>query len=704
MSVYHHVSRRQFLAKSTALMAGTLALPLSALAGAARTTGHAAVDANPDLSLLVPLAAGFMDGHIALRSRAAPPITTAIPKLWARVAGATGWVGTEPLRLRRIGRSAAALTLKAEFDGISVDMVLRQFRGNRVWKISGVLTNTSPHTLELARFHYLDGQLAGSGFLELNGGREQPVLRTGRAQVAQRPDLESMWQGMGAAWPRFADPIVDEAGWYGSIDYAAFTRAWDQPGWGFGFVAPGNAFGEIGYRAAGNAAQVYVGVNLDGVSLASGQQWVLEDALVWCGDLQEGLQVWAQSCAHELKALRRAPPLVGYCSWYQLGGAVRGEDFDRAIQEFAAWPAPPGGRVVQLDAGWESTQGNWRANAKFPDWQGLPARIAATGSIPGLWIAPLMVNERDAIMTDHPDWLQRMGDGTPAVSFPGAATGAKGSKIHFLDPDHPEVQTFIRETFRRLHAEGWQYFKIDFTYPVTGARHSPGRVKTSFQSQRELYELIRAAVGPQVLLNACIGAAGRYVIGSVDVARIGGDASFNFASVKLSLQQSLSRCWTNGAWFQADCDVFSMRTAASKLIDEERRVLTGTLGLSGGLFLTSDLPSQWSAEDVRYVQRFWNALGPAVPVDQRVVWSPAGEIMAYRASVPEGNGMRHRVALYNWADRPRDSMVSLAALNVRANIRLDAQSSDSGARLVGRELRIAGQPPHSLRIVELTEI
>ncbi|MDE2450859.1 MAG: alpha-galactosidase [Gammaproteobacteria bacterium] len=578
-----------------------------------------------------------------------------------------------------------------------------RFIGDRVWRVSGVLTNTGATAVELARFNYLSGRLAGTRFLELNGAREQPVLREGRASTTQRADAEAYWQDMGVTWPRFADPVADEKGWFASTDYAAFTNGWNEPGWGFGFVAPGNAFGEIGYRGDGDSADMYAGVRLDGVTLGARKHLRLEEVLVWCGDLQSGLNLWMRTCAAELHARKSPPPMVGYCSWHQLYGDVRQQDVERATLEFQHWPVPPGGRLIQVDAGWQVAQGDWRPNGKFEDWRSLPARIAATGSVPGLWIAPLMVAAGHAIVKEHPDWLQRLPDGTPAITFPGGAAGVAGTDIHFLDPDHPAVQVFISDTFRRLESEGWRYFKVDFTYPVTGARYARGRTKTGFQSQRELYQQIRAALGPDVIVNACVGALARYAIGSADVARIGGDATFKFQNVKDSVHQSLSRFATNGLWFQADADCFSMRSLKSQLDAEERRLLTGTIGLSAGIFLTSDYPSQWSVEDAAFVRQFWNERGPRVPDEQYVAWTRDGEIIAYRVSHRDGSRALHRVALYNWTGESVTTFVALEAIHLGPRVRLTATAGSAGYSLDGGIISVTAQPPHSMRIVDLIE-
>ena len=109
--------------------------------------------------------------------------------------------------------------------------------------------------------------------------------------------------------------------------------------------------------------------------------------------------------------------------------------------------------------------------------------------------------------------------------------------------DHPEVRAFIRNIFERFRAEGWKYFKIDFTYSVTAARVAYDRKKTVFQTLRDMNALFREAVGPDVFLNACIGSPSRYALGHVDITRLGGDiASCRLASRLMLLPTSrLSR-------------------------------------------------------------------------------------------------------------------------------------------------------------------
>lgn len=254
---------------------------------------------------------------------------------------------------------------------------------------------------------------------------------------------------------------------------------------------------------------------LDNILLEPGETRRLENALLYCGDWQEGMKQWALECAREFKVPAPKPPLVGYCSWYQRGHAVQVKDLMRAADEMKDYPTPPGGKTVQVDDGWQIKPGNWFPNEKFAaDWKSLPDRIRQAGCLPGMYLVPTAMHESNPLVKKHPEWLQRMPNGEFAVHFANW-----GGKTYFLEMDHPEVKEFMRTLFKRARDEGWGYIKIDFTYGFSTARAAYDRKKTSFESQRDLYALFREAAGPKMLLNACVGEPARYALGLTEVTR-----------------------------------------------------------------------------------------------------------------------------------------------------------------------------------------
>ncbi len=137
-----------------------------------------------------------------------------------------------------------------------------------------------------------------------------------------------------------------------------------------------------------------------------------------------------------------------------------------------------------------------------------------------------------------------------------------------------------------------------------------------------------------------------------------------------------------------------MRAERSKLSEEESYLLTGTLGLFGGLFVTSDWPSQWTGERAEAVREFWTAAGIRRPSGHRVLWSADGAPLSYRVSYDDKAAVRHRVALYNWTGEARD--VGLAG-----RYRLSAAARSKTLRMENGLILSKAQPPHSLRIANL---
>jgi hypothetical protein len=668
--------------------------------GASELTAVVRESAGESLADLMPIRVQIDKDSIALKSAAKFAISNGRPVLYWRPEGQADWIVTKAGDFVNLKQDANRCSFRVAFGQLHVDMTIAKCIEDRVWRFSGALTNDGDVPVEAARFHYLSGNVpSGTNFLELSGSKEQPQLRSGQSSVPIRAEFEQFWSSMGVKWPRLPEPIHDEVGWFASSDNAAFLEAWNTPGWGFGFVGPGNAFGEIGYRGQSTGPEVFVAVLLDGVTMDPKETRTLEECVVWCGDWQSGMNVAARVAACDLQVKKPGAPPVGYCSWYQLMNRVSPDDLERASREFAVWPIPPGKRLIQLDDGFQVQPGNWDPNDRFKAaWPGLAKRIADTGSTPGLWLAPTTVHESSPIVKQHPDWLQRLSNGEPAIRF------NNWGPTYYLDPDHPGARAYIRGLLKRFCDEGWKYFKLDFTYPVTAARARYDRKKTEFQTLRDLYVLFREAVGPDVMLNACASVPFRYALGQVDVARLGGDISYHFDAVRTGTRQILTRTATNGVWLCGDPDCFSMRTEQSGLSGEEKRVLTGTIGLFGGTFLTSDWATQWTPSESDFVRQFWNERGPRVPQRQYVVWSNEGEVIAYRVSYSDGGRPSHCLAVYNWGDAPHTIRVSLtdAHFNRPGALRI-VGGSDPSITLHGGILSVADQPAHSVRIVGLSE-
>jgi hypothetical protein len=625
-----------------------------------------------------------------------------MPRLAWRHAGDTAWRWDTATVLSADTTTPGRLAFTLRLGPVAATMAAVQ-GADGDWTLSGELCSEAERPIELARVHYVQGTLEqDDNLLALTESR---LFRRGEPVAPHRERLEKTWAGFHVAWPRLADPIHDEANWAVATDVAVLLGAWNAPGLVVGFTGPGTAFGEIGLRTTG-APAFYIGVRLDNILVNPGDRRTLERVSLLWGDWQAGLRQWAEQCASELGTRPVRPPLVGWCSWYQHYSGVRPEHVQQAVREFAPWPIPPGGRLIQIDDGFQTMPGDWRPNERFREtWADLPKEIAASDSIPGLWLAPTTIFHRHPMVTEHPDWLQRLPDGQPAVSFSnwgwcdgdGYRWGDTTSPTYYLDPDHPGAQAFMAEIIRDAVRAGWRYLKLDFTYGLSTARQAANRSRTSMETLRELYRLFREAAGPDTILCACIGEMGRYALGYADTARLGGDIGGDWATLGRNLMEFLPRLCTNGLWWNGDPDVFYMRAANSSLSPEESWVLTGTIGLIGGVFLTSDFAGQWDEEAARRVRHFWNSVGPHLPESQQGLYTAAGVVEALRVTAVDGT---HRIGLYNWADEARTVRVPLAALGLSGPVRvLGSFPETPPVRVSDGMLVCEYQPAHSLRIV-----
>ena len=476
-------------------------------------------------------------GHWNLVVDGCPWITNTRPRLTWRRSEAEPWTTSEAALPCPSEGLAEALSWSCRLDDtVALHLTARRLDA-RTWEMSGELRNTGTVALQLARFHYLHGELAAdAGLLAPQPHAEScRLFRRGERLPPVKPQFETWWQSMHVHFPRFADPIHLQPDWALALDLGILTPAWDAPGLQFGFTAPISAFGEIGLSTDPARATCFAGLLLDGVRLGAGEVRVLDVLQVREGDWQESLRQWAVACATAAGVSEVRPPVAGYCSWYQVYSGVTAAHIERATAEFSDWPVPPGGRLIQIDDGFQVMPGDWGPNERFREtWSGFPERIARTGSLPGLWLAPHAIFHRHPLCTEHPDWLQRLPDGSHAVSFSnwgwcagkGWNWGDDSEPTYFLDPDHPEARRFMADIVANAVRDGWKYLKLDFTYAVSTARQPADPRKTRMETLRDMYRLFREAAGPDTIICACIGEVGRYALGYADTARLGGDIHF----------------------------------------------------------------------------------------------------------------------------------------------------------------------------------
>jgi len=320
------------------------------------------------------------------------------------------------------------------------------------------------------------------------------------------------------------------------------------------------------------------------------------------GDAAELLGRWAEHAGGIAGARVGAPYQVGWCSWYQYFHGVSEADLRANLALAADWPF----ELFQLDDGYQAAIGDWlETNERFPSpLDALAADITAAGRRAGLWLAPFLVAPDSRVATEHPDWLARLGDGTP---LPGMLNpnwgGGRDGIMYTLDTTHPEVAAHLEAVAATLVAWGFTYLKLDFTFAPSfdGIWTDPAR--TPAERVRAGYAAIRRGAGDDCFLLGC-GVPLANVVGLVDGNRIGADVAPSWElepdrhwlegyadtepSTRNAYANTCTRAFMHRRLWLNDPDCLMLRAEQTALSADARRAWAETVAVSGGMALVSD--------------------------------------------------------------------------------------------------------------------
>jgi hypothetical protein len=332
-------------------------------------------------------------------------------------------------------------------------------------------------------------------------------------------------------------------------------------------------------------------------------------------EVENGLREWARiaASASPIPPRLSAPPITGWCSWYNLYAYINEEnllDHLHAAETVAKRENLPM-RVFQIDDGFTPEMGDWlEVKPQFPrGMKPLLNDIRLAGFTPGLWIAPFMVGNRSHLYRDHPDWvIKDCSDGKPLahMRFYGEFRWHKRSEEYYiLDATHPDAFAYLRNVFRTWRREwGCEYFKTDFMhfgseYGTDRALwHTPGM--TRIEIWRRVAEMIREEIGDARWLGC--GCPLWASIGLVDGVRIGRDVGVVWSgdySAQSLLRDQSCRNFANHILWQSDPDCVLLREHFSDLSEEEIKSLALYAGMTGGVVMTSDHLGELSPDRLR---------------------------------------------------------------------------------------------------------
>ena len=437
-----------------------------------------------------------------------------------------------------------------------------------------------------------------------------------------------------------------------------------------GFVTAADQLAEVRLKMDGNRwACLAATCHLDGIPLAPGARLCSELLIVNAGhDPVLLLEDYGDRLGQRMAARIDGHPPTGWCTWYYFYGMNTAADVTANVRAIERAGLPL--QVILIDDGYQTAIGDWLSveEEKFP--QGMAAlaeEVRAAGHRPGIWTAPFGAAADSQLATAHPDWLITDETGAPVVAWEHW-----GTPIHALDVSHPEVQSWLEETFRTLHHEwGYEFFKIDFIFAaaVPGCRHDS--TWTRAQALRRGVEIIRRAIGEDAYLLGC-GAPLGPCVGLVDAMRIGPDVDPNWYPIWAdrshpatanALRNTLARAWMhNRLWANdPDCLLVRPRGDESALVLNEMRTLVTVIGLTGGLVISSDNLPTLPKGRLRYLRQVLPPTGHcARPLDLFQHELPRLLVLP----IEQDWGRWWVVGLLNWEDHTVSTQVFLADLGL----------------------------------------
>lgn len=371
-----------------------------------------------------------------------------------------------------------------------------------------------------------------------------------------------------------------------------------------------------------------------------------------------------------------------------------------------------------FDLGYSHARGDYTVPnlEQFPHgMQPLVKRLTASGLQVGVWTAPFEVAEGSSVYRRHRDWLLHNAKGEPIQIT--TAEEHPGERVFVLDTTHPAAQRFLRETYRTL-ARSWgvRYIKLDFMDNTAIEAYYHRSNTTALEAQRIGLQIIREAVGDDVLLDKD-GSPMLSPVGFVNDGRISQDTGHTFARSREAAPAIAARYYMHRKFFWNDPDAFTVsrqlleeRTIEAPLTLDEAEVSIVLSVVSGGLFEIGDdlLKLAQDPDRVALVTnpellRIAKLGHAATPVDL-LTYSPEDlqpSLFRLRDSLREST-----IAVFNWTDRPRTRRLSLQEFGLAGGKPRKLKDALHPAR----PLKAAGDtlelelPAHSVRLIRVVDL
>lgn len=409
-----------------------------------------------------------------------------------------------------------------------------------------------------------------------------------------------------------------------------------------GSIRPDDAWYD--FTISADLLGVQVICRLENTVLAPGASRTLSPIRLYSGrSMSRLLASYAEDTAEQMVPIFNFnEPPSGWCSWYYYYSTDCSDDIRSNMQAIRSTEMGNRPQVIQIDEGWNRAAGeprnwgDWTPGGKFPEgMKTLVDEIHDSGFQAGLWLAPFSVDEASTLYKEHPEWLVQ-ATGVSGELDPQAAPGG----VFGLDLTHPDVQQFLRVTFRRVFQE-WRfdYIKIDFLAHGSLEGRRFDRSKTGIEAFRIGMQIIRDEAGPNRFILNC-GSPIAASIGLCDGMRIGMDVGgrwfapmnlkewrYGNCCLKAAANSTIWRQWMHRAWWYNDPDCVILRNEVTPVewntfkgnpledepVEEAHFELTSkeTIGwlrliwMSGGMLIVSEDMGQLTPQSWKDLVHAW---------------------------------------------------------------------------------------------------
>ena len=398
------------------------------------------------------------------------------------------------------------------------------------------------------------------------------------------------------------------------------------------------------------------------------------------GDYHAQLEQYGKTVGVLHKARVDAATPIGWWSWTAYYFGVSQQTMATNADWLAQNLKSLGYTYFQIDEGYQYARGEYmNADAtRFP--LGL-AHIADytrhDGLTFGLWTAPFEVSERAWVYEHHKDWLVHNAAGQPIHI--GYVVNKKDA-LYALDTTNPGAQEYLKQTYTKFRDWGVRFIKMDFMddSAIEGSYFQPNT--TAMQAQRIGLQIIRDAVGDDVVLDKD-GSVMLNPVGLVDAGRISQDTGHSFGATRDAASGIAARYYMNRRFYISDPDAFTVSKqrvsdqawhgGQAPLTLDEAKMSIALSAVSGGMFeIGDDLPTLGaSAERMALVKN-----RDLIDMAQFGHASTPVDLLSYAASdkqpsvfLLKENEQQSILTVFNWTEASRTHTFNLAQLGLKAS-------------------------------------